>query len=63
MMEGPAVGDAEPKAVMIDATYVEAHRTASSLRVKGDRDRLIGRNKVGMNAKLHAITGANDASF
>lgn len=34
MMEGPAVGDAEPKAVMIDATYVEAHRTASSLRVK-----------------------------
>lgn len=34
MMEGPAVGDAEPKAVMIDATYVEAHRTASSLWVK-----------------------------
>jgi hypothetical protein len=63
MMEGPAVGDAEPKAVMIDATYVEAHRTASSLRVKEGIDRLIGRNKVGMNAKLHAITGANDASF
>lgn len=33
-MEGLAVGDAEPKTVMIDATYLEAHRTASNLRVK-----------------------------
>jgi hypothetical protein len=41
MMEGLAAADAEPKTVMIDATYLtrrggvaNAHRTASSLRVK-----------------------------
>ena len=34
MMEGLAAGDAEQKTVMIDATYLKAHRTASSLRVK-----------------------------
>ena len=34
MMEGLAAADAEPKTVMIDATYLKAHRTASSLRVK-----------------------------
>ncbi len=34
MMEGLAPSDAEPKTVMIDATYLKAHRTASSLRVK-----------------------------
>ena len=34
MMEGRAAADAEPRPVMIDATYLKAHRTASSLRVK-----------------------------
>ena len=34
MMEGLATVDAEPKTVMIDATYLKAHRTSSSLRVK-----------------------------
>lgn len=35
MMEGLAVREAaEHKTIMIDATYVKAHRTASSLRVK-----------------------------
>ena len=34
MLEGLVAGDAEPKAVMIDASYLKAHRTASSLRVK-----------------------------
>ena len=34
MMEGLAGAGAEPKTVMIDATYLKAHRTASSLRVK-----------------------------
>jgi hypothetical protein len=29
-----AAAAAEPKTVMIDATYLKAHRTASSLRVK-----------------------------
>jgi hypothetical protein len=32
MMEGLASEAATPKAVMIDATYLKAHRTASSLR-------------------------------
>jgi hypothetical protein len=34
MMEGLAAEDADPKTVMIDAMYLKAHRTASSLRVK-----------------------------
>ena len=34
MMEGLAAAGAEPKTVMIDATSLKAHRTASSLRVK-----------------------------
>ena len=34
MMEELAAVDAEPKTVMIDATYLKARRTASSLRVK-----------------------------
>ena len=34
MMEGLAVEGADLKTVMIDATYLKAHRTASSLRVK-----------------------------
>ena len=34
MMEGLAAAAADPKTVMIDATYLKAHRTASSLRVK-----------------------------
>jgi transposase len=34
MMEGPASEAAVPKTVMIDATYLKAHRTATSLRSK-----------------------------
>ncbi|KPF75123.1 transposase [Brevundimonas sp. AAP58] len=34
MMEGLAGGNAERRTVMIDATYLKAHRTASSLRAK-----------------------------
>jgi transposase len=34
MMEGLAAAEAVPKTVMIDATHLKAHRTASSLRVK-----------------------------
>jgi len=34
MIEGLAAADAQPKTIMIDATYLKAHRTASSLRVK-----------------------------
>ncbi|HCW59395.1 IS5 family transposase [Sphingobium lactosutens] len=59
MMEGLSAS-AERKTVMIDATYLKAHRTASSLAVKrGNLGRLIGRTKGGMNTKLHAVTDAN----
>lgn len=34
IMVGLATGRAEHKTIMIDATYLKAHRTASSLRVK-----------------------------
>ena len=34
MMEGLAAASATPKTIVIDATYLKAHRTASSLRVK-----------------------------
>ena len=34
MMEGLASESTEQKTVMIDATYLKAHRTASSLRAK-----------------------------
>jgi transposase len=60
MMEGLSGAQTERRTVMIDATYLKAHRTASSLRVKkGGLGRLIGRTKGGMNTKLHAVTDAN----
>ncbi|MBL0770139.1 IS5 family transposase [Sphingopyxis sp. DHUNG17] len=61
MMEGLATPQApERKTIMIDATYLKAHRTASSLGgKKGGPGRLIGRTKGGMNTKLHAVTDAN----
>ena len=60
MMESLAVPEAaERKTIMIDATYLKAHRTASSLRVKKGAGRLIGRTKGGMNSKLHAVTDAS----
>ena len=34
MMAGLAAASPEPKTIMIDATYFEAHRTATSLRSK-----------------------------
>ena len=34
MMEGLAAANAEPGTVVIDATYLKAHRTASSLRIE-----------------------------
>lgn len=55
IMEGLAAVNTEPKTVMIDATDVKARRTASSLRVKRDVGRLIGRTKGGLNTKLHAV--------
>ncbi len=57
IMTGLAAEAPDNKTISIDATYLKAHRTASSLRVKkGGRARLIGRTKGGMNTKLHAVT-------
>ncbi len=63
MMEGLASKGGHEKVVMIDATYLKAHRTASSLRAKkggadDKRGRLIGRTKGRLNTKLHAVTDA-----
>jgi transposase len=48
MTEGLASDGDEERVIMIDATYLRARRTASSLRVK----------KGGQNTKLHAVTDA-----
>ena len=51
MMEGLASGGGEEKVVMIDATYLKAHRTASSLRAK----------KGGLTISAGARSGAQKA--
>jgi transposase len=51
MMEGLSGAQTERRTVMIEATYLKAHRTASSLAVKGGLGRLIGRTKGGMNTR------------
>lgn len=45
MMEGLAAASATPKTIMIDATYLKAHRTASRLRLKRGSRSGIGRTK------------------
>lgn len=56
IMAGLAMEHREEKTGMIDATYLKAYRTATSLAAKrGKRGRLVGRAKGGMNTKLHAI--------
>lgn len=52
--QGDAIGT-----LMIDATHLKSHRTASSMGPKkSGRGRLIGRTKGGLNSKLHAVTDA-----
>jgi hypothetical protein len=51
MMEGLASEADAPKTVMIDATYLKAHRTASSLRSKkGGRRRSEGASSAAPRA-------------
>ena len=59
MMKGLSEAQIEHQTVMIVATYLKAHRTTASLRVKGGLGRLVGRTKGGMNTKLHAVTDAS----
>lgn len=56
MMEGRTAAGAQPKTVVIAATFLKAHHTASGLPVKKG---LIDRSKDGMNTKLHAVADAN----
>jgi transposase len=57
IMTGLAAEAPDNKTISIDATYLKAHRTASSLWLKkGRAGRLIGQTKGGMNTKLHAVT-------
>jgi transposase len=58
MMEGLAAASATPKTIMIDATYLKAHRTASSLREKGGAWAPHRSHQGGMNTKLHTVTDA-----
>ena len=59
IMTGLAVDSPDDKTISIDATYLKAHRTASSFGAKkGGRGRLIGRTMGGMNNKLHAVSDA-----
>ena len=48
--------DGAGNVLMIDATHLKAHRTASSLKKRGDEPRLIGRTKGGLSTKLHALS-------
>ncbi len=59
MMEGLAAVGADPKTVMIDATYLKHTARHRALRSKGGLGRLIGRTKGGMNTKFHAVADAN----
>ncbi|MFT8479468.1 IS5 family transposase [Gluconobacter oxydans] len=60
MMDGLSAAKTGPQTIMIDATYLKAHRTASSLRLKKrDPGRLTGRTKGGINTRLHAVTDQN----
>lgn len=55
IFSGLVSGGLEPDAVMIDATYLKADRTACSLAKKGAVPRRIGRTKGGLNSELHAL--------
>ena len=67
-MEGLAAAAAEPKTIMDDATYLKAHRTASSLRVKGGDSAarsaapkpVLTLSKGRHQHYFHAVADAND---
>jgi hypothetical protein len=52
IMMGLAEQAPDNMTISIDATYLEAHRTASSLGLKKVRGRLIGQTKGGMNSEM-----------
>lgn len=53
IMVGLAAEHGEEKTVMINATYLEAYRTAPSMGAKRGRGRMIGRTKGGMDDQPH----------
>lgn len=55
IMAGLAAEHGEGQTVMIDATYLKAHRTATSMTAKRGRGRLTSLTKGSINTKLHAI--------
>ena len=55
-MVGLAAEHGEEKTAMIDATYLKAHQTTTSMGIKkAAMSREGGRTKGGMNTKQHAI--------
>jgi|GEM_PF-297291 len=59
MMQGLSGAQSERRTVMIEATSLNAHRTASSLRVKRGPWATDRTHKGGMNTKLHTVTDAH----
>lgn len=62
MMEGLSAQKAEPQTVMIDATCLKAHRTASSLGVKRGHCQVNGPRPSGA-WKRRSYLSAVDAAF
>ena len=61
IIEGLASEAADRKTVMIDATYLKAHRMASSPRLKKAGAAACSEGqRTGMSTKLHAVTDANN---
>jgi hypothetical protein len=55
IMEGLATADAQLKTIMIEATCLKAHRTASSLRLNKGGLGPDWPHKSGMNTELSAV--------
>ncbi len=53
----------EPEVLMLDATDIKAHPTASSLNKGGVPPRLIGGAKGGMTSKLHGVRHSKGGSL
>ena len=56
MMDGLSAAKAEPQTIMIDATYLKAHRTASSLRLKKGLQAVLTKGGMNMRADVRSVS-------
>jgi len=47
---------ADLECVMIDSTYIHAHKQSSGARHSSGEDQALGRSRGGLTTKLHAVT-------